>query len=270
MTPIFDTPGSTSGTSFQENVRTYTYLLLRRQNLDTRKHVLEELIIKCGRPLSSPATPSTVLSSSVSPCSTASSTPASSYTTYPQRSSSLDTSISSFSSTPCPWKSTTSQHSLEAEAESDKDHAGSATVARRECSILSANQLSVNLRSPRKKTNTAQQIAQLAPLTPNLVKPKAKPSSNKHYYHRNAMAATVNSYQDTELEMVILDLEIELLIFRKWRHKIAEEWRKAEALNGVRPITERKEDGSGYFQRAEKVRLWPTYVGNMAPSGNFF
>ena len=215
MTTASSIPQLLPETTLQESVRTYTYLLLRRQDLDSRKRVLEELLIKCDRPLSSPTTPSTI-SSSDSPLSTASSTRATSYSTYPQRFSSLDTSISSFCSTPWPWKDKISQESLDG-AKSNKETVSTA-FPRWERSKPSMTQIATS-HNPQ-SIEIAQGNVEVEPLTPKPVKPKSHVS--KHHYHQNAMAATLSSYQDAELEIAILDLEIELVIFQSGAVKL---WR---------------------------------------------
>lgn len=272
----------TSAVDLPPNVRKLTALKLTRQELVTRKGVLEELLSSCGHPLS------VGLSTSASLESRARSASASPWTTYPQipqRSSSLQTYISSFPSTPCPWKDDGLQQSRE--RLTSNNTAISVVVPQGKPSRLHPSQTP---KSHKGWFDSALKAVKLPSLRPKPLNPRprpkrsdikpppgecetaATPSSNQetevetlkpsHQEH-----ATLNSHQETVMELAMVDVEIELVLMREWMPKLAEKKKKAKITSRAR--TEDEKEESGLIQR-QQVEKESTRSRTLEEIGNFF
>lgn len=251
---------STNKAPPSDSSRQLTMLRLILQNLETQKCALEEIMSKCGRPLSSPNAPSTVLPHLHSPNSRAHSTSTSSRSIYPSRASSFDTTISSFSSTPCPWKDESFQQS---QGRAETKETPSATPPQHESSEPSTSQTSMSHGGQR--NDSAEKINDVAPLNPIPVKPNS--SGIKPSYYQRSMDVTINNHQNIILDMAIVDVEIENLWLREWNLEVAEKRKKTGMFGRVRDKGEKERGGPTLRQRVEKVGTWPKTLEEMR---NFF
>ena len=252
---------STKKAPLSDSTRQLTMLRLTLQSLETQKRALEEIMSMCGRPLSSPNASSTVLSYLSSPNSRAHSTSTSSRSTYPLRSSSFDTTISSFSSTPCPWKDENLQQSQE-RAETNKETA-SVTLRQHEPSKPSIDQASMFLGGQR--SDRAERMNDVPPLNPTPVGPNSSGTKLPHY--QRSMDVTLNNYQKTILDIAVVDVQIENLWLREWNLELVEKRKKTGTFGRVRNKGEKERGGPRLRQQLVKVSTWPKTVQEM---GNFF
>jgi len=86
-----------------------------------------------------------------------------------------------------------------------------------------------------------------------------KPSHQEH--------ATLNSHQETVMELAMVDVEIELVLMREWMPKLAEKKKKAKITSRAR--TEDEKEESGLIQR-QQVEKECTRSRTLEEIGNFF
>lgn len=222
-----------------------------------------------GCPLPLPTTSSTVLSlldSLNSGTRSASASFGNTYLQIPERSSSLQTSISSFSSTPCPWKDEGSQRSLE--ETTTRNTATSVMFTQRETLPVYLGQTLTSHESYH-WGDSAFHALELPPLSPTPLKPTPrhkhigiKPhhrecttaatlSSNQETevetpqpnHRERSIAATLNSYQEILMEIAMVDVEIELVMMRAWMPRLPEKRRKAKITSRAQVECEKLECG---------------------------
>lgn len=267
----------TSAVDLPPNVRKLTALKLTRQELVTRKGVLEELLSSCGYPLSAGLSTSALLESRARSASTS---PWTIYLQIPERSSSLQTHIFPFPSTPCPWKDDDLQQSRE--RATSNNTAISVVAPQGKPSRLPPSHTPKSHKGWFGRALKAVEFPSLLPkpLTPRPrpkhrdIKPPrgerehetaATPSSNQETEAETPkpsyrQRATLDSHQETVMELAMVDVEIELVLMREWMPKLAGKKEKAK-------IRCRQESGLTQRQQVEHAS---TRSRPPEEFGNFF
>lgn len=273
-------------------VRRLTALRLTYEDLVTHKAVLEKRLSNCGRPISSPTYPSTALSSSAPWNSTTRSAftgLGSRYPPIPERSSSLQTSFSSFSSTPCPWKDNGFQQSLEGSASNDTTI--SVVFPQRKKSQLCLGQ-TLKRQEVHHWEDSAFKSIKLPPLSPSPLNPRPRPKHSgielypreretavtpksnqeteletlKPSYREPGRAGTSYSHQEIVMEIAMVDVEIELVMMREWMLRLTEK-EKRDRITSKAQVEGEKERGD--LVQRQQVENGNTQARNLE-IGKFF
>ncbi len=77
------------------------------------------------------------------------------------------------------------------------------------------------------------------------------------------MVATLNTYQETEMEMLMVDVEIELVLMQEWMFRLAERRKRSKVMSRAQVEGKKGKGGPVHRKQVEEVRI-------LEERGNFF